>query len=62
MSALLGLIIQRGILRANLVAIPVLWSGNYGEIFQATMSMNRFSYLLGMLRLDDIALREEAKR
>lgn len=47
---------------ANLIAIRMLWSGYYGDIFNATMSMSRFSYLLSMLRLDNKETREEAKR
>jgi len=49
-------------LGANLVTLRVLWSGNYGDIFSATMAINRFAYLLSKLRLDDITQRQEAKR
>ena len=47
---------------ANLISIPVLWSGEFSNVFNATMTTNRFCYLLSMLRLDNIDTREEDKR
>jgi hypothetical protein len=31
----------------------VLWSGNYGSVFEATMSLNRFRFLAASLRFDN---------
>lgn len=39
-----------------------LWSNNYSAVFNATMSRNRFCYLLARLRLDDKTTRAEARR
>ncbi len=36
-----------------LYVLQVLWSGNYGSIFEATMSLNRFRFLAADLRFDD---------
>jgi hypothetical protein len=39
-----------------------LWGPDYSSVFAATMSYNRFSFLLSHLRLDNAAIREEARR
>jgi|688.fasta_scaffold79693_1 hypothetical protein len=36
----------------------VLWSGNYGSVFEATMSLNRFRFLAASLRFDNQASRK----
>jgi len=61
-KALIGLMYLRGMLNANLVHYRELWSPMYSNIFNATMSMNRFGYLSSMLRLDNKELRAEARR
>ena len=58
----MGLIYMQGLLGANLISVRELWSGNYSPVFNAAMSINRFSYLLSMLRLDDITVRDESRR
>ena len=62
LKALIGLIYMRGLIGATRILGRELWSGNYSPVFIAAMSNNRFSYLLSMLRLDDIAVRDEAER
>lgn len=61
MKALIGLMYMRGLLGANLVSARELWSGNYSPVFNAVMSVNRFSYLLSKLRTDDKATRDERR-
>lgn len=39
-----------------------LWGTDYSSVFAATMSYNRFVFLLSHLRLDDAAVREEARK
>jgi hypothetical protein len=39
-----------------------LWGPDYSSVYAATMSYNRFSFLLSHLRLDDAQVREEAKK
>jgi hypothetical protein len=39
-----------------------LWGPDYSPVFAATMSYNRFVFLLSHLRLDNAAVREEARR
>jgi hypothetical protein len=41
-----------------LLYLQVLWSGNYGTVFEATMSLNRFRFLAANLRFDDPAERK----
>jgi hypothetical protein len=52
---------MRGLLGANLLDAKQLWTSNYSPVFAATMSANRFTFLLSHLRLDDIAVRDEAR-
>lgn len=52
---------MRGVLGANLIDVKQLWTSNYSPVFAATMSANRFSFLLSHLRLDDRSVRDEAK-
>jgi hypothetical protein len=39
-----------------------LWAGDANPVFGATMSLNRFRFLLSHLRFDDITVREEARK
>jgi hypothetical protein len=52
LEALLGLIYMRGLLGANLIDVSQLWSIHFSPVFAATMSQNRFSFLMSHLRLD----------
>jgi hypothetical protein len=39
-----------------------LWGPDYSSVFSATMSYNRFVFLLSHLRLDNAAVCEEARK
>jgi hypothetical protein len=41
LRAFLGLCYARGLLGANMYDARLLWGGNYGTVFEATMSVNR---------------------
>ena len=58
LDALFGLIYMRGLTGANLTDVSQLWSVHYSPVFGATMSQNRFEFLLSHLRLDNKASRD----
>lgn len=61
--ALFGLLYLRGVLKENHTDIEELWSKKYGPpIFRATMTKNRFSFLIRCLRFDDKNTRVERKK
>lgn len=62
LEALFGLLYTSGALKYNHVNLEELWSKKYGPpIFRATMSKNRFSFLIKNLRFDDKATRNQRK-
>lgn len=62
LEALFGLLYTSGALKYNHVNLDELWSKKYGPpIFRATMSKNRFSFLIKNLRFDDKTTRNQRK-
>nr|CAI5836574.1 unnamed protein product [Callosobruchus analis] len=62
LEALFGLLYSSGALKDNHVDVEELWSKQYGPpIFRATMSKNRFSFLIKNLRFDDKTTRNQRK-
>lgn len=62
-EALVGLLYLSGALRKNHLNIDEIWSKEYGPpIFRATMSKNRFTFLIKNLRFDDKITRLERKK
>lgn len=60
-EALLGLLYISGALKDNHVNLDELWSNEYGPpVFRATMSKNRFIFLIKNLRFDNKATRMES--
>jgi hypothetical protein len=60
--ALIGLMFLRGIYLAFHEPVKELWSSLNGRaVFAATMSRNRFQYLLQIIRFDDKATRDERR-
>lgn len=60
MSAFIGLFLYRGLWKQNTINIKKLFSQMYGPpICAATMSRNRFTFLLKHLRFDDERTRDE---
>ena len=49
-------------LKNNHVFVQELWGGDYSAVFTATMSNERFRFLLSHLRLDDVRVRAAAKK
>jgi len=61
LDALFGLLYMRGLLQANLTDVKQLWSIHYSPVFAATMSLNRFVFLLSHLRLDHKPSRDSTR-
>nr|CAH7753487.1 unnamed protein product [Callosobruchus chinensis] len=62
LEALFGLLYDSNALKDNHVDVEELWSKQYGPpIFRATMSKNRFNFLIKNLRFDDKTSRNERK-
>lgn len=55
-----GLLYARGLHGANLHEAQQLWTAEWSPVYAATMSIQRFKFLLSHIRFDDINLREEA--
>lgn len=62
--ALFGLLYMEGILKSSHVNASDLWSndGFAPELFRLVISINRFRFLLRVIRFDDINTREDRKR
>ena len=62
-SAFVGLFLYRGLYKLNTISINKLFSTNYGPpIFSATMSRNRFTFLLANLAFHDQTTRDNRWR
>lgn len=63
LSALFGLLYMTGVLKKAHLTLADIWSATFGPpIFRATMSKNRFEFLVNCLRFDDKTTREERKK
>lgn len=62
-KAFIGLLILSGVKKANHLNFKEMWSndGMGLEIFTATMTYNRFNFLIRCLRFDDLQTRDERK-
>ena len=61
--ALMGLVIARGRLGWNHENVSNIWTSQFSNpIFSATMSINRFRFLIQMMSFDDKATRAERKK
>lgn len=63
-KALIGLLILSGMLKSSHLNTTDLWSNDLIgiDLFQVTMSLNRFHFLLRALRFDDRSTRTERKK
>ena len=61
-AALMGLLFFSGLMRTSMVRVEELWANSVGPaIFAATLSTNRFQFLLRALRFDDIDTRQQRR-
>jgi hypothetical protein len=60
MYALIGLYLYRGLYKLNTISIDKLFSNKFGPpLFSATMSRNRFTFIVANLSFDNVATRDE---
>ncbi|KAF4523429.1 hypothetical protein B566_EDAN007901 [Ephemera danica] len=61
--ALFGILFLAGVYKGSHINLRDLWAadGSGVEFFRATMSLNRFQFLMQQLRFDDIETREERR-